>query len=396
MVSEIAQSEAHDELANTTGVLTAAAPRRLGYVDGFRAVAALYVVVGHMAVTIWPGGNPSGPIAPFARLVNYGHEAVALFIVLSGFSLMLPVARNANRLPHGVWSFYRRRARRIIPPYYAAMALALALIWLAIGQPTTTIWRLSLVVSAQSILTHVLLLQDFLAPHDRSAINYVFWSIALECQIYLFFPAMLILWRRYNPIFAALLIVVLSVFGWTAASFTWVGTLNSRSIFGFAPQFFGLFALGMLAASVASDNHTSLRNALTRWNVDVALIVAGVLVIPRALSLSDTLFADLATGVIAVGLLLSAGSARRLNPLRAALSWRPLVWIGTISYSLYLIHAPLIQLIWQYVLYPLRLNQTANYLLLCAGMPFIILVAWVFWRFCERPFLNTRPRNEKA
>jgi peptidoglycan/LPS O-acetylase OafA/YrhL len=68
-----------------------------------------------------------------------------------------------------------------------------------------------------------------------------------------------------------------------------------------------------------------------------------------------------------------------------------LVWIGSFSYSLYLIHAPLIQVLWQYVFHPPGPGDTATYLLLLLiGGPLIVLAAWGFWWACERPFLNSR------
>ncbi|MDE3231488.1 MAG: acyltransferase family protein, partial [Chloroflexota bacterium] len=69
-----------------------ALPTRLGYVDGLRALAALYVVVGHCMATVWPFQAPDGIAGPLANLLQFGHYAVSAFIVLSGFSLMLPVA----------------------------------------------------------------------------------------------------------------------------------------------------------------------------------------------------------------------------------------------------------------------------------------------------------------
>src|SRR5579859_7861710 len=83
------------------------APARLGYVDGLRALAALYVVASHCVTEVWPYNNiPSGVVGQFAGFMQYGHFAVSVFIVLSGFSLMLPVARSGNRLPQGAWGFY--------------------------------------------------------------------------------------------------------------------------------------------------------------------------------------------------------------------------------------------------------------------------------------------------
>lgn len=377
---------------------TRAPAPRLGFVDSLRALAALYVMASHVVLTIWPKEDLHGAAIALGGAFLFGHQAVSVFIVLSGFSLTLPVARNGFRLPHGVWGFYWRRARRIAPPYYFAMGFALLLIWLVIGQPTATLWRLSLPVTSQAIVTHLLLIQD-LSQSSRASINYVFWSIAMECQIYLFFPALILLWRRYHPTFAVVVVGALSVALWMTLLPTWVGALNDGGVYGFAPQFFGLFALGMFAASIYSSADVSYRR-LARWYVwDGVALVAGASLVALPLSIAKAwpyqvslVTFDLIAAVMTVGLLLAAPRAGRFNPIRAALEWRPLVWIGGFSYSLYLIHSPLIQVLWRYVLRPLGLGNTATYLLLLlVGGPLIVAAAWAFWLVCERPFLNTRP-----
>lgn len=376
----------------------ATAPGRLGFVDGLRALAALYVVVGHISDTAWrmaPSDSQllSAITVPFN---TFGHLAVSLFIVLSGYSLTLPVARADFRLPHGAWSFYVRRARRVLPPYYLAMALSLALIWLAIGRRTNTVWDVTIPVTWRGVTTHLLLLQN-LSATDHATINYVFWSIAMECQIYLIFPLLVLVWRRYHPLFAALMVCALSFASVGALALTWLGHLPSYGTNSIAPQYVGLFGLGMFAASIHT-RPTHLWQRLARWHVwdavsggAVALLVTLAVWWWPLKNLLAWLTLDFITGAMAVGLLLAAEYPGRLNPIHATLSWRPLVWIGGFSYSLYLIHAPLIQVLWQYGLRPLGLSDLASYLLLLfGGVPLIVLAAWAFWWLCERPFLNSR------
>ncbi len=371
---------------------------RLGFVDGLRALAALEVVADHALAEIWPGVVPSSIAGALVEPFGFGHAAVSVFITLSGFSLMLPVARNGNRLPWGVWGFYGRRARRILPPYYLAMGLSLLLIWLFIGQRTGTHWDVSLPVTGQGILEHLFLLQDFSAT-NHATINHVFWSIAMECQIYLLFPALVLFWRRYHPLFTVLIVVTLSLTLMNALVPTWVGHLPGYGIYAFAPQYIGLFAMGMFAASIYTSP-TPRWNRLRDWYVWDAIAAGCFALVALTFSSQPIFVLDTATGMGTVALLLAASRPGRLNPIRAALGWRPLVWIGGFSYSIYLIHAPLLQLLWQYGLHPLGLGDLPTYLaLLLLGVPLIVAASWVFWYFCERPFLNTRPgraRGERA
>ena len=100
---------------------------RLAYLDGLRAVAAAYVVMFH-AVLGFSALGLSGPWRLLRRAFAFGHEAVAIFIVLSGYCLMLPVVRkDAARLPVDFKRFVGRRAFRILPPYFMALLFSLGL-----------------------------------------------------------------------------------------------------------------------------------------------------------------------------------------------------------------------------------------------------------------------------
>ena len=361
------------------------APARLGYVDGLRALAALYVVASHIGQTVWPRLAPTGLIGALVNPLSYGHYAVSVFIVLSGFSLMLPVARWHGVLAGGAARFYLRRARRILPPYYFAIGLSLLLIWLFIGQKTGAYWDISVPVNWRDVVQHILLLNDF-ALNGGTKINYVFWSIAVESQIYLLFPGLVLLWRRYPPLVSVTLVITLSLVLMVAVLFTWVGRLSPYAGSQFIAPYTGLFAMGMFAASVyvTSSPHWERLRAWYLWEF-IALACFVTLTLKSAAWPLYRL--DLFVGVGTVGLLLAASRTARLNPARAALEWRPLVWIGGFAYSVYLIHAPLIQLIWQDVFHPLGLSDPLTYLaLLLIGMPLIVVASWLFSVLLRAPF----------
>jgi peptidoglycan/LPS O-acetylase OafA/YrhL len=346
--------------------------------------------MSHISEEIWTPQLPKGLFAAFTNPIVYGRASVCVFIVLSGYSLMLPVARNANnanRVPQGTWGFYWRRARRILPPYYLAVALSLALIWLLIGHKAGTAWEN---VTWQELVEHLLLLQD-LSHTNPAAINPAYWSIAMECQIYVLFPALVALWRRYHPLFVTVVITIGSWMLAVALAPTWIGQTPGYLLNAFAPQFIGLFAMGMFAASALHTSPSFSRwTRLRAWRFwEIVSLGCAALVILGAGHVG-IVFLDPMIGIMTVGLLLACSRPGR-NILRTALSWRPLVWIGGISYSLYLIHVPLLQVVWQYALHPLGLSATATYLaLLVVGLPLTVLCAWGFWYACERPFLSQR------
>jgi len=78
-------------------------------------------------------------------------------------------------------------------------------------------------------------------------------------------------------------------------------------------------------------------------------------------------------------------------PLKTILEWKPLVLIGGFSYSLYLVHAPLIEIVWKYAVVPQRLAEVPSFGLLCLwSLPLIFCVSYAFYLLFERPFLTKK------
>src|SRR4051812_40619291 len=116
---------------NTSAATPAISRLRLEYVDGMRALAALVVYLNHAYAQVSTGDQVAlrGPWSLSRVSMVAGHLSVTVFIVVSGFCLTLPVISQGGELRGGVKGFLKRRARRILPPYYAAVALCLVLIW---------------------------------------------------------------------------------------------------------------------------------------------------------------------------------------------------------------------------------------------------------------------------
>src|SRR4051794_35933588 len=207
------------------------ARQRLAGLDGVRGLAALFVVVNHVFERAFPG-YPVDRAPLWAAWFIYGRFAVVVFIVLSGFSLALSPARHGWRL-EGVWGFARRRARRILPAYWAALAFSLAVTWLVVVPPGEA------VPGAKSVVVNGLLVQNLVgAPSPNRA----FWSMAVEAQLYLAFPLLLAMVRRWGTV--AMVATVTAV---VAATGIW----GPRTfVIQSPPDLAALFAVGVLAAGV--------------------------------------------------------------------------------------------------------------------------------------------------
>lgn len=365
---------------------TSRLPLHLNHLDGVRALAALYVMLDHTALEVWPvldgKSFPTGPARWIFNGFTFGHFAVSIFIVISGFCLALPVITNGGQLRGGAQTFFKKRARRILPPYYLAMAFSLILIWLLIGHWTGTHWDVSLPVTLKGVVAHLLLLQDVYSP---AQINGVFWSIALEWQIYFVFPLLILLWRRIGAVTTTLITVFLSLVGLQLVKHTFLS--------GISLQFLGLFALGTLGAAVCYSEETRWARCRERtpWMLFTVGMIAGACLLTYV---GKDGYADFFGGLAMLGLLAVAAQPGK-NGLRNLLSARPLVFVGTFAYSVYLVHAPLLQVVWQYGLHPLHLGAVPTFCLLALiGGPLIVATAYVFFLTCERPFLNTKSRGQ--
>lgn len=369
---------------------------RLPHLDGLRALAALFVTAHHAWAQAWPVFTPGhthdwprGLWLPLTRVLFYGHFAVGVFIVISGFCLMLPVSQG-KAMPGGAIGFLRRRARRILPAYYASLALSLALVGLCIGHKTGTHWDNALPVRMGDIAAHLFLAHDFWHPH---LINYPLWSIAVEWHIYLLFPALVWLWRRWGP-------------GWTTA-----GTMLAVSVFQtltngpplntILPQYAALFVMGMLASDIAFGPSRACRVLRERvpWTWTFAVLFGGLVGLcaqwghTQVEAAQNTL--DYLAGAAAAALLVALAIYPQ-SRLRVCLSWGPLAWAGGFSYSLYLIHAPLLQVETQGLialgLYPQQ--RAWSFLALEGiGLPLILACAYGFYCLFERPFLSSARRK---
>ncbi|HEY2301851.1 MAG TPA: acyltransferase, partial [Acidimicrobiales bacterium] len=238
---------------------------RLPVLDGIRALAAFYVLVFHEFDITVPqmGERLPLPLRAIRNMFSFGHLAVCVFIVLSGFSLMLPMARSDSwKMKGGTKGYLRRRGRRVLPPYYAALAVSLIVM---VGHD-----HLGL-LSPGSLVSHLLLVQNWGSGWAVN-INGPMWSVATEWQIYFLMPLVLIpLWRRYGA--TATIAVAFLI-----PSLVFFVVPNQYNLAWAAPWFLGSFALGMWGAQVAFSPAAAARRFRDApWRI-IAVVAAVVVV----------------------------------------------------------------------------------------------------------------------
>jgi peptidoglycan/LPS O-acetylase OafA/YrhL len=337
------------------------------------------VVVHHVFLRAFPGYPVDR--APFwAGWFIYGRFAVVVFIVLSGFSLALSPARRGWRLD-GISSFARRRALRIVPAYYAALAFSLALAWLVVPPPG------EVAPNARSVVVNGLLLQNLVgAPTpDRS-----FWSIAVEAQLYVLFPLLLLMVRRWGAVvMVATVTLLVATVGILAPHISRLDVLVIQS----PPDLAALFALGLVSAGLVGA-HVARRSWPWAWLAFAA--AAPVLAIigwqGSVWTLDHLLWVDLALGP-AIACFLVGLAAGHAGPLLRLLDARPIRKLGESSYSLYLTHGPIVVIVYEKVVAGrVRQGVPAFMVSLALVVPLTIVFARVFASIFETPFRRNRSR----
>jgi len=353
------------------------AGRRIAGLDGVRGLAALYVVVNHIFLRAFPGYPVD--TAPFwAAWFIYGRFAVVVFIVLSGFSLALSPARHGWRLD-GVSRFARRRAWRILPPYWAALVFSLAVAWLLVRPPGQG------VPGSSSVLVNGLLVQNLVAAPSP---NRAFWSIAVEAQLYVLFPLLLLMVRRRGAILmVAAVTLVVAMVGIAGPHVSHLDVFVIQS----APDLAALFAVGILAAGIVG---ASGRRRSWPWAWLALAAAAPVLVTiwwqGSVWTLDHLFWVDLTLGP-AVACLLAALATGRPAPLLRLLDAPPMRNLGLSSYSLYLTHGPIVVVVYELVVAGrVRQGTPAFLVTLALVLPMTILFARAFAAVFETPFRRHR------
>ena len=340
-------------------------------IDGLRAVAVLSVLAFHIGL----------------KRVGGGFVGVDVFFVISGYLISSIVFAEIASSRYSVIGFYERRIRRIFPALFALLAVAgvFAAIYLLPGE---------LVEYAKSMLAATVSAANvyfwqhsgyFDAPTSKPLLHT--WSLAVEEQFYLFFPLFLMLVRKFFP--RRLRLSVVALFFISLVSSAVVVAHNQQTAFYLPYTRAWELLLGtILSLGMFPRLHSAwLRNLAT-------LAGMGMIAFSIFFYTPETLFPGLSALVPCLGSALIIGAGEGGSSLMGALlSWRPVVFIGLISYSLYLWHWPVIILRNMGILVGIASIGSHNIPLLSSHrfdmlveISLSFLLAVLSWRFVERPF----------
>ncbi|MFE9453884.1 acyltransferase family protein [Streptomyces sp. NPDC006739] len=344
--------------------------------DGLRGLAALYVLLFHCWLLTFPGfPKNSGP--SWLGWLMYGRVAVVFFLVLSGFSLAISPARR-GWTQKSVAGFLRRRAWRILPPYWAALALSSAVAFFVVpashyGPP-----------NGRTLLVYGLVLQDvFTAPTPNGA----FWSIAVEAELYLLFPLLLFFRRRLGALFLVAGVTLTEVAHGLLAD-------NASPVEGdnwLALDLAPVFVAGLVAGGIVVARESVRRVPWHRLAAAAALPVASLMAVRGSVwTVHHYFWVDLALAP-AMAMFLAGIATGRPALLMRLLATRPMRRLGDFSYSLYLIHLPIVMVVIRDVAPRfVSAGLPTFWFTLMLALPVSLVSAWLFAEMFEMPFKRNR------
>ena len=351
--------------------------------DGVRAIAVLAVVLYHLELPLFSGG----------------FVGVDIFFVLSGYFVTRQILESLERGDFTVIGFYERRIRRLFPALFLVLTVSACAAWLTLLPDELDRFGVELIAAVVSLSNFLFWRRsDYFGPDAEQMPLLHTWSLAVEEQFYIVLPIALLLLVRFGWSCRSLGLAIAAAAALSFAASVMLLPVEQATVFYLLPTRFWELAIGSVLATPLVPIP---RGQLTRQLMSASGLV--MILAPVFVYSAVTPFPGLAALPPCLGcaLLIQSGrptGANARRPITVAtrvLSFRPMVFIGLVSYSFYLWHWPLIVFAKHSLETPLGLLQVA------AVFVAAFALAVLSWRFVEQPFrrgqvLSTRARRFMA
>jgi len=339
-------------------------------IDGLRAVAVTLVIAYHAGWTLFRGG----------------FVGVDVFFVISGYLIGSMIIDDVTAGRFSIIGFYERRVRRIFPALAVMLAAASAAAYFFLLPSELADYGRS-VIAATLSYSNFLFAQrlGYFMPAAANMPLLHTWSLAIEEQFYVFLPIFVLLVHRVLPrrLWTILLAVALVSLG-----FSINGGIQQDSRDFYMPQ---ARAWELLLGTLLACPHLPQLRA-RRWREGAGLLGFLLIVVPAVSYVETTRFPGYAALAPCLGsaLLIALGRSGE-SIVGRSLSWGPAVFVGRISYSLYLWHWPIFIFIRLSDLFPAEHHQALTKIV---AVLVTIVVATLSWRYVETP-IRTGPRRPR-
>lgn len=334
-------------------------------IDGLRGLSVLAVILYHADLALFSGG----------------FVGVDVFFVISGFLITSILLNDAKTKKFSLVKFYERRIRRIFPALFFMLLIVTGIAAVFLLPPDLKDYGQSLIAAAASLSNvHFWSEAGYFDMDSRTKPLLHTWSLGVEEQFYIFFPLFIWLVYRFKQqekipfLFGSIFLLSLSVSIWSTPIYP------KFSFFLPATRAWEL----MLGGILALDRLPKIKNAAL--SNSMAFTGLAAVLAPVFLYSETTLFPGInaLAPCLGAGMLIHSG-IKRQTAIHKLLSLKPIVFIGLISYSLYLWHWPLFSLYRYYNVAPL---SAAEILIVIFASAAISILSW---HFIEKPFRGSTP-----
>ena len=333
-------------------------------IEGLRGIAVALVVLFHAGLPI-PGG----------------FIGVDVFFVVSGYLITGLLVREHERSGRISFAgFYARRIRRLLPAATVVVLVTLAASLLLVGPLDLPTVMTDGAASALSVANFRFALADgnYFAAIGQPSPFLHFWSLSVEEQFYLVWPALLLIAMRGGRRRVGLVLIAVLVASF-AVNVALTDAASSWAFYSLPTRAWQLALGGLLAVGGTSlPKPARVAAGVAGWFALVCLLAAAMLIDDRTPYPGLAALAPAIAGAILIG----SGTVRKGAGL--LLSTPPVRFLGKISYSLYLWHWPILILVPLAAGAPIAAEGRAVLLLIA------VVVAWLSWRFVEEPFHHGR------
>jgi len=344
-------------------------------IDGLRALAVLPVILFHAGFEWFSGG----------------FVGVDVFFVISGYLITTIIISEMAEGKFSIVNFYERRARRILPALFFVMAACLPFAILLLAPSDLKDFGQSL-VSTATFSSNILFWWErgyFGAALELKPLLHT-WSLAVEEQYYIIFPLFLTLAWKFGIKKITIFLILIFLISLSLAHFTSTYGVFDRIITG---SFYLIPTRAwelLVGVFIAIYFYHFKVTQLTRFNQFFSLLGLCMVTYSVIFFDSNTPFPSLYTLVPTLGTGLIIISAHKNTIVNKMLSFKPLVFIGLLSYSAYLWHQP----IFAFARHKLShdISDQIFFLLIAISL----FLAFISWRWVEKPFRNRNKISRKG
>jgi peptidoglycan/LPS O-acetylase OafA/YrhL len=350
--------------------------RRIEWPDFLRGASAFAIVLFHVRVTMWVGLRTLSEGAGYSSIdrgmagvtlpFTFFGTAVMMFFIVSGFAIHYPYA-GSGRAFEPKW-YATRRFFRIYPPYLAAVLLTVLAENAAAGLADAPVSTWAKVGATMAMA------QNYAPPAGQMNGNPALWSLPVEVELYLVYPLLLWFWRRVGTtrMLASVALISSVAAAILLAGYNWP-----------MGNFAKYWIIWVSGAVLAEQMRT---NALPAWRRSYEYLAAAGLVLAVAARAAGVPFGieHFIWGGLYFLLMLWGLNRTALPTLIPLALKRAMLFLGDISYSLYLVHFPVLLVLgvcWTAALGQKPTNVMIPLLASLVPIPF----AYVLWRLVERP-----------